>query len=58
MTSGDNIYVNTKFHNNQSKFYSNIKDITVTFWEAIVLVLLMRGIYDVLHLYGLRWHDI
>jgi hypothetical protein len=30
---------------------------TSTIWEAIVLVLLMRGIYYVCYWDGLRWHD-
>jgi hypothetical protein len=36
----------------------NIKVITSTDWEAVVLVLLMRWIYDVRHWDGIIWHDI
>jgi hypothetical protein len=48
----------TKFHIDQSRHSSNIKSITWTVWEAIVLVLLMRGIHDVRHWDGLMHHDI
>jgi hypothetical protein len=35
-----------------------IKGITSIIWKTIELVLLRRGIYDVRHWDGLRWHDI
>jgi hypothetical protein len=48
----------TKFHDDRFRHSSNIKGITLTFWEPIVLVLPMRGIYDVRRWNGLRRHDI
>jgi hypothetical protein len=42
-------HIHTKSHDDQFKHSSNVKGITSTIWEAIVLVLLMRGIYDVRH---------
>jgi hypothetical protein len=51
-------YIHTKFHDDRFRYSSNIKGITSTVLEAVVLVLLMRGIYDLLHWAGLRWHDI
>jgi hypothetical protein len=42
----------TKFHEDWLGHSSNIKSITSTVWEAIVLVLLLRGTYDARH-----WED-
>jgi hypothetical protein len=39
--------IHTKYHDDWFKHSSNINAITSTIWEATVLVLLMRGIYDV-----------
>jgi hypothetical protein len=46
----------TKSHDDWFSHSNNIKGITI--WVAILLVLLMRGIYDVHHWDGLRWNDI
>jgi hypothetical protein len=48
---------NTKF-GDQFRNSSNIKDITSTVWEAIVLALLLRRISYVSRWDGLKWHDI
>jgi hypothetical protein len=47
-----------RVHGYRSRNSSNIKGITSTIWEAVVLELLRRGIYDVHHWNGLRWHAI
>jgi hypothetical protein len=44
----------TKSHDDRFKHSSNIKNITSTVWEDMVLVLLMREIYDLRHWDGLR----
>jgi hypothetical protein len=36
----------------------NIKGSISKIWEAVVLVLLMREVYDIRNWDGLRWHDI
>jgi hypothetical protein len=53
MTLGGMIYIP-----NLMKISSSILGTISTIWEAIVLVLLTRGIYDPRHWDGLRWHDI
>jgi hypothetical protein len=42
-------YVHTESHDDQFRHSSNIEGITSTVWEAVVLVLLVRGIYNVRH---------
>jgi hypothetical protein len=37
-------HIRTKCHDDQAGYLSNTKGITSTIWEAVVLVLLMRGI--------------
>jgi hypothetical protein len=51
-------HIDIKFHDDWFRNSSNIKGITSTIWEAALLILLMRGIYDVRHWDDLRWHDI
>jgi hypothetical protein len=51
-------YICTKFHDDGFRNSSNINGINSTIWEAIVLVLLMRWIYDVRCWNWLRWHKI
>jgi hypothetical protein len=47
----------TKFHDDWFRNPNNIKGITSTAWEAVMLVLLLRGISYVRRQNGLRWHD-
>jgi hypothetical protein len=55
MASGTSIN-NTESLDNRARHSSNIKGNTSTTWEVVVLVLMMREIYDV-HYWGcLRWH--
>jgi hypothetical protein len=49
--------IHAKSHYDWFSHSSNIKDITSTIL-TLVLVLPMRGIYDIYHCDGLRWHDI
>jgi hypothetical protein len=39
--------IHAKSHDGRSRHYSNINDITSTILDDILLVLLMRGIYEV-----------
>jgi hypothetical protein len=45
-------------HDDRLKRSSNIRGIISIIWETMVLVLLMRRIYHLLHWHTLRWHDI
>jgi hypothetical protein len=38
--------IHTKFYDDPSRHWSIIEVITLTIWEAAILVLLMRGIYE------------
>jgi hypothetical protein len=51
-------HIHTKSHDDRFRHSSNIKRITWTIWEVIVLLLMGRGISDVSHWDGLRRHDI
>jgi hypothetical protein len=51
------IYIYTKFYYYRFRNSSNIKGITSTILEAVVLVLLRRGIYEVHHWDGFVWRD-
>jgi hypothetical protein len=50
--------MHTKFHEDWLGHSSNIKVITSTVWEAVVLALLLRGIYYILRWHGFRWRDL
>jgi hypothetical protein len=41
--------VHTKSHGDPFRHLSNVKDTTSTIWKVVVLVLQMRGIYDIRH---------
>jgi hypothetical protein len=56
--STDGMTIHIKCHDDRFRNSSNIKGITSWTWEAVVLVLLMKGIYDVRRWDGYRWHDI
>jgi hypothetical protein len=45
------------FHDDQYRNSSNIKGVTLTMWEAIVLLMLARGISYIRRRDGLRWYD-
>jgi hypothetical protein len=48
----------SKFHDDQFRHLSNVTVITATIWEAVMLVLLIKGTYGVCHWDGFIWHDI
>jgi hypothetical protein len=58
MASGGMIYIHDKSNDDRFRHSSNIKGITSKIWDAIVLVLLMTGIYDLRQWGSLRWIDI
>jgi hypothetical protein len=51
------ITIHANFHDDWFRHSSNIKAIT-SIWEAITLVLLMRGIHEVHRSDMLTWHDV
>jgi hypothetical protein len=48
--------IHTSSHDDRFSHSSKIKDITRKFWDSIVLVIMIRGIYDVRHWDDVRWH--
>jgi hypothetical protein len=48
----------TKSFDDQFRYSSNNKGVTTTIWEAVMLVLMMKGICDGRRWDGHRWHDI
>jgi hypothetical protein len=50
--------IHTKFHDDRFGNSSNIKGITSTMSKAIMLMLLIEGIYEIRLLDDFTWHDI
>jgi hypothetical protein len=58
MDSSSMTHICTKFHDDRFRHLSNTTVITATIGEAIILVLLIEGIYEVRHWIGFMRYDI
>jgi hypothetical protein len=50
--------IRTKFHHDRFRHLSNIRVITATIWEAVMLVLLIGEIYELRRWDCFMWHNI